>query len=418
MEFDAIIVGSGPAGATIARALSKKKQKVLILERGGNQRLREALLTTASILNTVSVNDDMAASRALTTGGTTALYFAVAEPPPLDIFRTLGIDMSRELEEAKRELPLALMPDELLGAQAIRVRESAMDLGYSWKKNTMLVDLSKCLSGYAYDAKWNARSYLRDAVDEGATLATRAEVIKVLVEKNVAFGVEYKLHKKRKTYEMCRAFGKKVVLAAGGAASPVILRHSGMRNVASRGFYCHPSFGVFGTVPGLKAGENFAANMGMVVEDDIGVGDGNPARAFYRMLMLGHGKFVRALFHSRSIGVGVMVKEGSGGALQEDGRYYKRLTQEDFRKLDKGEEIARQIIRHAGGKHIFKTPLSSAHIGGAIKIKEHIDENLQTEYANLYVCDGSVIPDTAKISPTLTLICLGKYLANHLSRIQ
>src|SRR5262245_13076309 len=188
-----------------------------------------------------------------------------------------------------------------------------------------------------------------------------------------------------------------------------------MKNVANSGFYCHPTFAVFGTVSGLKAGENFVGSMSAKLDDDISLGDANFGRTFYRMFMLGNRRFIRAFFHSKSIGVGVMVNEGLGGGLQETGRYYKQLKKEDRRKLEKGEMLARQIIQKAGGKHIFKSRLSAAHIGGAIRIKEHLGKNLQTEYDNLHVCDGSVIPENAKISPTLTLICLGKYLANQLA---
>jgi hypothetical protein len=410
-EFDAIVVGSGPSGATIARELSKRRKRVLILERGDNAPLKEGLFATASILNAVSVSDNLATTRAFTTGGTTAIYFAVADFPPVDIFLSIGIDISRELEEAKRELPLAVLPDELLGAQAIRVRESAIELGYPWKKNTMLVDLSKCASGYAYEAKWNARSYVREAVEDGATLITRARVLKVLVEKKQAIGVEYRLRKGK----ICHAFGTRIILSAGATTSPIILRDSGINNVANSGFYCHPAFAVFGTIPGLKAGENFVGSMGAILEDDINLGDANLARTLYRMVMLGNRRFIRALFHSTSIGVGVMVKEGLDGGLQEDGRYYKQLKKEDVSKLDKGEQIARLIIQNAGGKHIFKSSVSAGHVGGALRINEHLDKNLQTEYSNLHVCDGSVIPDNVKISPTVTLICLGKCLANYLA---
>jgi choline dehydrogenase-like flavoprotein len=414
-EFDAIIVGSGPGGATVARELSKRKKRVLILERGGNAPLKEGLLATASLLNVVSVSDRLAAASAFTAGGTTAVYFAVAEFPPLDTFLSLGIDISRELEEAKRELPLAILPDELLGAQALRVRQSAMELGYGWKKNTMLIDLSKCASGYAYAAKWNARSYLEEAVQAGAAVVTRARVLKVLVEKGRAIGVEYELRKTKKAFEVRQAFGTKIILAAGGAASPIILRNSGIKNIANSGFYCHPGFGMFGMISGLKTGETFVGSMGMEVEDSMGVGDANFARTLYKMFMLGQRRWIRAFLHSQSIGVGVMVKEGLGGGLREDGRYYKELTKEDRRRLENGERIARQIIRNAGGKHLFKTSLSAAHVGGAVRIKEHLDENLQTECGNLHVCDGSVIPENVRISPALTLICLGKYLANRLS---
>lgn len=414
-EFDAIIVGSGPAGATIARELSKKQKKVLILERGANKPLREGFRAITSILSAVSVGAKLSAPRAITTGGTTAVYFGVADTPPLETFLALGIDLSRELDEARKELPLAELPDELLGAQAMRIRQSATELGYAWKKNTMLVDLSKCASGYTYEAKWNARSYVHEALEAGATLVTHARVLKVLVEGSKAIGVEYKPQQERGEGAVRQAFGAKVILAAGGAASPVILQSSGIRNVASGGFYCHPNFAVFGMVAGLKAGENFVASMGTEVEYGVGVGDANLGRTLYRMFMLGHRRWIRAFFHSQSIGVGVMVKEGLGGELQNGGRYHKILQKGDFEKLERGEAIAKQIIQHAGGSHLYKTSLGAAHIGGALRIHEHVDENLQTEYSNLHVCDGSVIPETVKVAPALTLVCLGKYLAARLS---
>jgi choline dehydrogenase-like flavoprotein len=339
----------------------------------------------------------------------------VADTPPLEGFLSLGIDISREYEEAKQELPLAVLPDELLGAQAIRVRDSALDLGHAWIKKTMLVDLSKCASGYIPEAKWNARRYVLEAVAEGATLINRARVLKALVETKRCVGVEYKIQRGKKDFEIRRAYGAKIILSAGATASPIILRESGIRSVADAGFYCLPSIALFGMAPDLKGGENFVASMGTELHDNIGFSDANFTRAVYRLLMLSGRRFIRAFFHSKTIGVGVGIKEGLGGVLREDGRYYKQLNKEDLGKLEKGEQMARRIIQNAGGKHIFKLPLGAAHVGGTIRIKEHLDERLQTEYDNLYVCDGSVVPESAKVSPTLTLICLGKYLANHLS---
>lgn len=414
-QFDAIIVGSGPSGATVAKELGKRRKKVLILERGDDRPLKENVVAIASIVNTVPVSDDLTTTRAFTTGGTTTVYFAEADPPPLEAFRSFGIDMSREYEEAKGELPLAVLPDELLGTQSIRLRESAEDLGYSWQKNMMLVDLSKCGSGYRYEAKWNARVPLREAVESGATLITKAKVIRVLVENRQAVGVEYTLDGKEGKDHSHRVFGGKIVLAAGASASPIILRDSGMRNIGNQGFYCCPSFAVFGTVSGLSAGETFPGCMGVDLGDNLVLGDANIARTFYRLFMLRKGRVVRAFSHSKSIGVGVMVREGIGGELQGNGRYHKELKSEDLKKLDKGEKVAHKIIQNAGGKDVIKSALGTAHLGGLIKLKEHLDENMQTEYTNLHVCDGSVMPESAQIAPTLTLVCLGKYLASRLA---
>ena len=37
-EFDAVVVGSGPGGASVARELSRRGQEVLILERDGGRK--------------------------------------------------------------------------------------------------------------------------------------------------------------------------------------------------------------------------------------------------------------------------------------------------------------------------------------------------------------------------------------------
>jgi hypothetical protein len=415
-EYDAIVVGSGPGGATVARELSKRNRKVLILERGAAGPAKESLLGFASIANGVSVGDKLATTRAFATGGTTNLYFAGADLPPLDCFAALGIDLRPALEEAKSELPCAPLADELLGAQAIRVRDSALGLGYAWRKKSFLVDQSKCGSGYSHAAKWTARDFLEEAVAAGATLLTRAKVLKVLLQGNRAVGVEYQLRDGRSAPEIRRAYASKTVLAAGALASPAILRDSGIKNVAAHGFYCQPSFVVSGKVAGLKGADTFVGSMGAHLEEDIALGDANSSRAVYRMFMLGNRRLLRLFSHSNNIAVGVVVSDSVGGALRDDGKFHKTLTRDDIGKLAKGKNAAMQIIKNAGGKRITQYPVAAGQCGGLIRISRCVDEHLQTDYNNLHVCDGSVIPENFRLSPTMTLICLGKYLATHLSK--
>jgi hypothetical protein len=305
----------------------------------------------------------------------------------------------------------------VLGAQSIRLRESAKELGYKWEKYPMLVDLSKCASGYTYESKWNARTYVQQAVENGATLTTRAKVLKVLVEQGQAVGVEYQLHKGKGQVELRRAFAARTILAAGASSSPVILRDSGMKSIVNCGFHCSLTFALYGVVPGMKAGDTFAGTMGAEQADGIILGDANAARAPYRMFMFSNRKFALAFRHSKTMGIGVRIKEGTGGVLKEDGRYYKQLKREELQKLEAGENAARRILRHAGAKDITKTRLGVGQLAGTIRIKEHLDENLQTEFRNLHVCDGAILPENLKVPPTLTLVCLGKFLANHLSRV-
>jgi choline dehydrogenase-like flavoprotein len=409
-EYDAIIIGSGTCGATIARELSKQKKKVLILERGGNKPLSESFFNILSISDTVSLGDKLMIMRALTTGGSTALYFGVADLPPLDVFNKLGINLTRELAEIRKELPIKELPDDLISPQALKLRDGASKLGYEWKKKLMFIDQSKSTNGYSYDAKWKARSYVQEAIDYGATLINRATVSKVLVDNNQAVGVEYRLSSK-KTF---RVYGSKIILAAGSAASPIILMDSGIRNIKDHGFFIDPSFALFGTVKGLNGADSYLGSMSMDYEDDVVVGDLNTTKGFYRMLMLANAKPQRLFSHASTVGIGVKVKDSLGGEIREKNRFYKQLTEDDRNKLKRGGEKALKILQSAGATNIFQTAYGATDLGGTLKIGKHVDKNLQTEFENLYVCDGSVIPEDVRLSPTLTLLCLGKHLAKNL----
>jgi choline dehydrogenase-like flavoprotein len=413
-RFDAIVVGTGPGGATVARELSRRGARVLILERGGYKPLKDTVLATVTVLSAVPVGDDLVMGRALTTGGTTAVYLAATVDPPLDHFRSVGIELEPALDETANELPLAVLPDSLLRPHSLRLRDSAAALGHQLYTSRMLVDQSKCHAGYTYEAKWTARSYVEDARAHGAQLINRARVVRVLTEREQAVGVEYEFGTSKKRPDTRRAFASKIILAAGGATTPVILRRSGVRNVADRGIYCHPSFMLFGSISGLDAGDGFAGTWGFLLDGGIHIGDANFDRTLFRTVMLGEGQWLRALAYAGTIGMGVMVKDELSGGLDDNGRYRKTLSKEDHHKLAAGEATARRVLEHAGARKLVRSTITSSHIGGAIRIGEHLDDRLETELRNLHVCDGSVLPGSVN-TPTLPLICLGKYLAGRIA---
>jgi hypothetical protein len=170
------------------------------------------------------------------------LYYATAFDPPLDLFRSHGIELSEEVEEIRRELPIGTFPDRAIGPRTKRIMASARDLGYDWQKLDKFVHPEKCDSGVPYEAKWNARAYVRDAQRDGAVLETRARVDRVLVENGTAVGVEF-----RRGGGVRRAYADRVIVSAGGVGSPVILRASGIENVGE-GFFCDPLVIVNGAV--------------------------------------------------------------------------------------------------------------------------------------------------------------------------
>ena len=243
-EFDAIVVGSGPGGATVAKDLTLKGKKVLILEWGDNDPKKGSFFKTIPRAfvpgkSVVMTKQALPIVRAITTGGSSVIFCGTAFAPPIDMFKSYGVDISVEAEEMKNDVPMAPLPDELMNAGPKAFLESALDLGYDARKLNKFIYPSKCrtkcqlcMYGCPYGAKWDARHFVDKALENGARLITRAKVEKVLIENKKAVGVEYKHNK-----EIYRAYAPKIIVAAGGIGSPLILRQSGIRGAGYDFFF-------------------------------------------------------------------------------------------------------------------------------------------------------------------------------------
>lgn len=409
-EYDLIIVGSGTCGATIARQLCSCGIKILLIERGSDDVLRESFKGVISITHEVEVGKGLRDMSGSTLGGSTALYFAVAQNPPLDEFRAMGIDLSRELDQIRAELPINVLPDELISKQSLRVRDAATQLGVPWNKNEMLIDLTKCQQGYSYEAKWKAKEWVCDAQRRGVSLLSDAKVTRVLVENGAACGVEYIRRHKKATVR-----APYVVLSAGALSTPLILQNSGLTNLVKNGFFVDPNVVVTGFNDSVEGGENFVGCMGSTNDDGVALGDANLTRAFFKMYMLANMKLFNMFRHASSMSIGVKVNDESSGELSSAGKYRKSLSDLDQKKLKLGTKRAIEILEKAGADSITVSDINTGQAGGLISIGRDVDENLETEIHNLFVCDGSLIPENIRVAPALTLLCLGQYLGSRLT---
>jgi glycine/D-amino acid oxidase-like deaminating enzyme len=137
-HYDAIIVGSGPGGATVARDLARGSQSVLILEWGNcepvsagvGQALRELFTPGKSFLLTP---DLMGVARGITTGGSSIYFCGTAYEPNFEMLAKYGIDLRDEVAEARDELPIAPLAPELIGPKSQRIMQSARALGHDWQ---------------------------------------------------------------------------------------------------------------------------------------------------------------------------------------------------------------------------------------------------------------------------------------------
>ena len=414
--YDCIVIGSGTAGAVIARELSARGQKVLILERGKYLTLKENIWTLASMFNEVDVADKLKDAKVYAAGGCSAMYLAVMDEPPIEAYRALGIDLQPAYDAIRRQVPLAEMPDALMSPQAHKVREAALALGYDWKKKLMLIDQSKCSGVYSYDAKWKALTFIDEAVRQGAVLKCETLVDRVLTENGRAVGVECRVKQGAFGSRTVQFRAERVVVCTGSLSTPQLLRASGLKHVAAGGYFIDPSFTLFGRIPGFRGVDSFCGTMETTLEEGIVLKDANVHKLPFRMFMLQYMQISRMFKYEEHIGVTVMAHDEVGGGLSEEGRYHKPLDAAVFDKLARGEQAARAILERAGARDIFKAPMFSGGALGTLRVGSDVDARLETSVRDLYVCDGSLIPENGRVAPTLTLLCLAKYFADTLAR--
>ena len=423
-RFDTVVVGSGPGGATVARELAREGRRVMILERGGDAAVTGSLLQAVRELgmpgrNLLVTNGFVGIVRATRVGGCSVYYYATATDPPYEAFARRGIDLHPHVDRVRDELPTAPLRDDLVGPKATRIMASARDLGMDWRPLPKFIFQDRCPAGEwlgfyeapTYESKWNARMWVHEAVALGAELVTGARVERVLVEGGSATGVEYATRAGRR-----RAHADTVVLAAGGLGTPVVLRASGVA-AAGRDFFFDPMIAVMGEIGEGESTPEIPMATGMLLEEDgYMITDMTVPAPLYGALSAQVGRIDRLGAHSRTLQIMVKVRDDLGGRLTDRGGVRKALTDADRARFRHGFGRAREILTHAGARHVYRSGYIASHPGGTAKVGEVVDADLQTEYENLYVCDCSVMPEPWGRPPPPTLLALGKRLAAHIVR--
>ena len=427
LQTDVAVVGSGPGGATVARELAKQGKKVVILERGKNPNWTGNLFSTFFIMDKRSLlfpKGSVRVGRALTTGGSTAIYCGTAVPPRDWIKSKYKIDLGEFVEEVRREIGIKPLPNRLIGPASQRIMKAARDLGFNWNPLDKFIDPEKCelkcphcMLGCSRGAIWTARKYVEEAVDSGATLINQALVEDVLMENKQATGVSARTPKGRLTVE-----AKVTVLAAGGMATPVLLQRAGMSD-AGQGLFVDPLIITYGNCRGFSSGRDIPMATGTLefAPEGILMTDLAYPWPFYLLNAYWKGwKYVpKILGYASTIGIMTKVRDELSGRVGTDGTVSKPITDEDRQKLDKGASIAEKILKEAGAdpRSIYTSPVGAAHPGGTVRIGQGVNTELETPVANLYVCDTSIIPEPSGLPPVWTVVAFGKRLARRLGSV-
>ena len=436
LDTDVVVVGAGPGGCTVAKEMSKRGKKVILVEKGGNSDrffgnrffgtfLRIEKGCRVPPARATVEGDNLTLAHGV--GGGTLIYLGSAFLPDIDYWKRHGVDIPQDLvDEAVKECRVNTPPDEFIGPGTRRIWEAANDLGLPWAKLYRHVDFDKCkvgcekcLAGCPRGAKWTGRVFAEEAVGYGATLLTHVKVRDAIIENGVAGGVRA-IGRGGQRYEIN---AKVVVCSAGGVHTAEILKHSGFPEAGSW-FTGDPTVFTFGFVDEGR-GNGFEHNM------TIGYHDEEHGVLFSAMVwpfIAWHLQFIgderlraiRKLLRFRKVlSLFAKVSDEGTGRVTLDGKVSKTFTQMDWSRVEYGRATGERILVKAGCDpyDLHHTGFTLAHPSGTVRVGKLVDTNLETPVKNLYCCDTSILPEAPGRPPVLTVVVLGKRLARRLETI-
>ncbi len=269
-QFDFVVVGSGPAGATVAHRLAHGGASVAVVEDGPrvlpHQFPADGFTAMAQLYrdmgsSVLTGNAPMPFVQGRVVGGTSVVNGAISWRFPKDVYREwvhadeqLGdalpwAAIEGALDQVEQELNIAPTDPAVQGANNDLLADGAEALGIEHRPIRRNVrgcrGLGQCLQGCPEGHKLSMdQSYLPEACHQGAQIISETHIDQVLVEKGRAVavvghsagGATVRLNARRA-----------VVLAASAVQTPVLLLRSRIRHgPVGENFQCHPGASVAG----------------------------------------------------------------------------------------------------------------------------------------------------------------------------
>lgn len=399
---EVIIVGAGTGGLSVARELSKNPNvNITIIEKGSSSNPGEAYK-----YYDVWDKNEMELIKTDVVGGSSLVIAGNFVPVLVDELKEFDIDITPQLEQLKNEIGIQTMPESHVGKINNLLKDAATELGLDMQampkgiNPTKCKQCGKCAWGCPHGAKWSSLSDLEVAQENGANLIVNEAVIGLIVESNKIKGV--------KTDKGNQYLADIVVLGAGGMVTPKLLRGVGIK--AGETFAVDPFITVGGYYKGAKQDSEIQMNKfiklpGIVISS-------HTSQFLLPKIQETHPDATV----DDIISFMIKIPDNLKGHVYMN-EVVKTIDFEDASLLARGAAIAGNILVKAGAdiESLSSTHVRGAHLIASARIGDIVDNNLETEIENLYVADGSVLPEAPGLPPIYTILALSRRLGQHLS---
>ncbi len=421
MRKSVIVIGTGAGGAAIANDL-QSDHDVTILEAGGEFRpLSIPIDTFAQMRKTglfldermirlllpnmqVRKADTMVMVNGIGVGGTTTLATGNAVRCDRHL-AALGLRLDEEFEELYSRLPITTEHEKYWNPATREMFSAFSALGFDpqptpkFLRKAPCANCGHCAIGCPTGLKWDTRDLIREAVRKGARLLTGCRVTSLEISGRTVQAVNA-----RRGVEKLRLEADRIVLAAGGFGTPVILENSGIP--------CEKTLFVDPVLCVAALRKDFGQSHQLLMPF-YSSHDGYMLSPYMDYLSFFFNKNWR--YPMKDI-ISVMIKmsDDSKGGITNKG-IRKPLTAADRARLADGVEKSLQILEHMGvsRKETFLGTLNAGHPGGMLPLTAQTVPTMHDPSLpdNLYVADATILPQSAGMPPILTIMALALRVA-------
>jgi choline dehydrogenase-like flavoprotein len=460
-----VVVGSGAGGGLIAGELARRGHDVLLIEAGGyhpaEDRVRFELAARHQLwwphratLPRTEADESVALLAGRCVGGTTVINTKVA-------MRAADFDVERFATETGSTLTM----DDLLPWYAWAEERLGVRVRADWTPSVHRVHAGFSAVGASLDPVLSYTDYTctrcgacttgcptnagRDALGtflapvlarDELRLWTHRTVTEVLLDGSAVTGVRYR-NPDGTTGEVST---RVVVLAAGSLGTPQILLRSGgylaldtpSTRLVGTTLGLHPARLVYGlfdepvdchlvypiTAHCLTHQRDFVVE-GTTIQEPVSFAAGM-VDAHGRPLW-GADLAAVARDYRRWAGLLVMANDENTGTVELDpaGRavFTKGFSTAERRRLDDALAFTTEVLRAAGARRVVWSGLSTSHVQGSARMGADPDRSVVDDRGRahgvdgLYVGDGSVVPASLSVNPSLTIMALAAMIADNLA---